>query len=67
MFLGVWFLYQFFEANFGFFAARSDGGGTAFFAHVGGFVLGLIAARLLASTRASATRAGDLAGAGAIP
>ena len=67
VFLGVWFLYQFFEANFGFFAAQANGGGTAFFAHVGGFVFGLIAARLLASTRASGTGAGDLAGAGAIP
>jgi membrane associated rhomboid family serine protease len=67
VFLGVWFLYQLFEANFGFFAARSDGGGTAFFAHVGGFVFGLIAARLLASTRASGAGTGDLAGAGAIP
>ena len=67
VFLGVWFLYQFFEANFGFFAAQANGGGTAFFAHVGGFVFGLIAARLLTSTRASGTGAGDLAGAGAIP
>ena len=67
VFLGVWFLYQFFEANFGFFAARAGGGGTAFFAHVGGFVFGLIAARLLASTRSAGTGAGDLAQAGAIP
>ena len=27
-------------ANFGFFAARANGGGTAFFAHVGGLVFG---------------------------
>src|SRR5262249_55543064 len=35
-FLGAWFLYQFVEANFGLFAAKSNGGGVAFFAHVGG-------------------------------
>ena len=67
VFLGFWFLYQLFEANFGFFAAQANGGGTAFFAHVGGFVFGLIAARLLASTRSAGTGAGDLAQAGAIP
>ena len=67
VFLGFWFLYQLFEANFGLFSTRAGGGGTAFFAHVGGFVFGLIAARLLASTRSARTRAGDLAQAGAIP
>src|SRR6185437_15971634 len=36
-FLGFWFLYQLFEANFGIFAAQANGGGVAFFAHVGGF------------------------------
>jgi membrane associated rhomboid family serine protease len=47
VFLGFWFLYQLFEANFGLFSARANGGGTAFFAHVGGFVFGLIVARWL--------------------
>jgi membrane associated rhomboid family serine protease len=65
VFLGVWFLYQLVEANFGLFATRADGGGTAFFAHVGGFVFGLIAARLLASSRSSGV--GDVAQAGAVP
>ena len=64
-FLGFWFLYQLVEANFGLFSARSDGGGTAFFAHVGGFVFGLVVARLLASSRPS--RAGGLAEAGTAP
>jgi hypothetical protein len=50
VFLGLWFLYQLIEANFGFFAARASGGGTAFFAHVGGFVFGFLAARVLASS-----------------
>jgi membrane associated rhomboid family serine protease len=48
VFLGVWFLYQFVEGNFGLFSASANGGGTAFFAHVGGFLFGLFVARLLA-------------------
>jgi rhomboid family protein len=48
IFLGLWFLYQFISANLGVFAAGSDDGGTAFFAHVGGFVFGVIAATALA-------------------
>jgi membrane associated rhomboid family serine protease len=46
-FLGFWFLYQLFEANLGLFNAKANGGGTAFFAHVGGFVFGFLATRLL--------------------
>ena len=46
-FLGFWFLYQLFEANFGLFNATSNGGGTAFFAHVGGFVFGYVVATTL--------------------
>jgi membrane associated rhomboid family serine protease len=45
IFLGLWFLYQLLEANVGLTSAAS--GGTAFFAHVGGFVLGVIAAVVL--------------------
>jgi len=47
VFLGFWFLYQLVEANFGLFAAKANGGGVAFFAHVGGFIFGLIVAQLL--------------------
>ena len=46
-FLGAWFLYQLFEANFGLFSASANGGGTAFFAHVGGFTFGVLVAKLL--------------------
>jgi membrane associated rhomboid family serine protease len=46
-FLGAWFLYQLVEANFGLFGASSNGGGVAFFAHVGGFVFGYLVARVL--------------------
>jgi len=31
VFLGIWFLYQLVEANFGLFSASANGGGTAFF------------------------------------
>jgi membrane associated rhomboid family serine protease len=51
-FLGAWFLYQLLEGNFGLFAARADGGGTAFFAHVGGFLFGIFVARLMAGATA---------------
>jgi len=40
-FLGFWFLYQLFEANFGLFSPGT-GGGVAFFAHVGGFLFGVV-------------------------
>jgi membrane associated rhomboid family serine protease len=45
VYLGLWFLYQLIEANFGLFSASSNGGGVAFFAHVGGFVFGVLVAR----------------------
>jgi membrane associated rhomboid family serine protease len=38
------------EASFGLFSASANGGGVAFFAHVGGFIFGLLVARLLART-----------------
>src|SRR5689334_22562469 len=44
IFHGLWFLYQLIEANFGLFSATANGGGVAFFAHVGGFIVGLLAA-----------------------
>jgi rhomboid family protein len=67
VFLGFWFLYQLFEANYGLFSARANGGGTAFFAHVGGFIFGFIAARILLPTGRSGAEAGGLAQAGAVP
>jgi membrane associated rhomboid family serine protease len=48
VFLGIWFLFQFVEGNFGLFSAAANGGGTAFFAHVGGFLFGVLVVRLLA-------------------
>jgi membrane associated rhomboid family serine protease len=52
VFLGVWFLFQLIEGNFGLFSASANGGGTAFFAHIGGFVFGLFVARLAAGLTA---------------
>jgi membrane associated rhomboid family serine protease len=54
VYLGGWFLYQLIEANYGLFGAEAQGGGVAFFAHVGGFAFGYLVARGLA-------RAGRLA------
>ena len=56
IFLGLWFLYQLIEASFGLFNASGNGGGVAFFAHVGGFIFGLLAARLLARAGQAAPR-----------
>jgi membrane associated rhomboid family serine protease len=50
VFLGLWFLYQLFEANFGLFSASANGGGVAFFAHVGGFLFGVAVASLAAAS-----------------
>ena len=45
--LGLWFLYQLIEGSFGLFNAKANGGGVAFFAHVGGFVFGVLVTRIL--------------------
>lgn len=41
IFLGIWFLYQFL---FGISTLGSRGGGVAYFAHIGGFIAGLLLA-----------------------
>jgi membrane associated rhomboid family serine protease len=48
-FLGFWFLYQLFEANMGIYSASANGGGVAFFAHVGGFLFGALVTWVLVS------------------
>jgi len=50
-------LYQLIEASSGLFSASANGGGVAFFAHVGGFIFDLLVARLLA--RAGQTAPGE--------
>jgi membrane associated rhomboid family serine protease len=47
VYLGLWFLYQLVEGGFGFVSAAANGGGVAFFAHVGGFVYGVIVTQAL--------------------
>jgi membrane associated rhomboid family serine protease len=59
LFLGLWFLYQVISAHMGLVAPSADDGGTAFFAHVGGFVFGMIAAAALARRGARRTHAAD--------
>lgn len=49
-FLGFWFLFQLWQGGFSLVAPDSVGG-IAFFAHVGGFVFGLLLGRRLAARR----------------
>jgi rhomboid family protein len=51
VYLGLWFLYQLVEGGFGIASAAANGGGVAFFAHVGGFLFGVIVARALLNAR----------------
>jgi membrane associated rhomboid family serine protease len=60
-FLGAWFLYQLVEANFGLFGASANGGGVAFFAHVGGFVFGALVALVLMRAGQAAPQNGGAA------
>ena len=48
LFLGIWILQQALFAYFDLVQPTGEGGGVAYFAHIGGFVLGLAAVRLLA-------------------
>jgi membrane associated rhomboid family serine protease len=51
LFLGGWFLYQFFEGNRALINPADDAGsGVAFFAHVGGFVFGAVLTRIVLGT-----------------
>jgi membrane associated rhomboid family serine protease len=50
IFGGVWFLFQLWQGGFSL-VAPNTGGGVAFFAHIGGFVFGVIAVRLFAARR----------------
>jgi rhomboid family protein len=43
VFLGIWFLFQLWQGGFDLLAPTGSGtGGVAFFAHIGGFLLGVI-------------------------
>ncbi len=45
LFLGFWFRFQLWEGGFSIVQPQA-GGGVAFFAHVGGFVFGVLTVRL---------------------
>jgi membrane associated rhomboid family serine protease len=51
VYLGGWFVYQVIEARYALSAPAAEGSGVAFFAHIGGFVVGWIVARALLDTR----------------
>jgi membrane associated rhomboid family serine protease len=46
--LGIWFVEQILFAAYGLTDPAGDGGGVAYFAHIGGFAFGLLAIRLFA-------------------
>jgi membrane associated rhomboid family serine protease len=50
LFLGIWFLFQLWEGGWEILHPEA-GGGVAFFAHVGGFVFGMLTVYLLARRR----------------
>jgi membrane associated rhomboid family serine protease len=50
LFLGLWFLFQLWEGGFSILQPQA-GGGVAFFAHIGGFVFGLLTVHLVAVRR----------------
>lgn len=50
VFLGLWFVFQLWQGSFSLVAPLT-GGGIAFFAHIGGFVFGMLAVRLFADRR----------------
>ena len=51
LFLGIWFVQQGLFAYFDLLQPAGGGGGVAYFAHIGGFVFGLLLIRVFASER----------------
>jgi membrane associated rhomboid family serine protease len=51
LFLGIWILQQAVFAYFDLLQPTGEGGGVAYFAHIGGFVAGLALIRLFASEK----------------
>jgi membrane associated rhomboid family serine protease len=49
LFLGIWIVQQALFAYFDLFQPQGGGGGVAYFAHIGGFIFGLLAIKLFAS------------------
>jgi membrane associated rhomboid family serine protease len=51
IYLGIWFLYQFYESNYAILSGKSGGNGVAFAAHVGGFLFGALVTWALVRSR----------------
>jgi membrane associated rhomboid family serine protease len=52
IFLGWWFLLQFFNGTLTLLGGRGDFGGVAWWAHIGGFVFGFVVASRFVRRRA---------------
>ncbi len=59
--LGFWFLQQVLFGYFDLANPTGGGGGVAYFAHIGGFVFGLLAIKLFATRRRNRRGGGELA------
>ena len=57
--LGFWFLQQVLFGYFDLAGPTDGGGGVAYFAHIGGFVFGLLAIKLFATRRRDRQRGGE--------
>jgi membrane associated rhomboid family serine protease len=55
IYLGLWFLFQLVEGGYSFTHPEA-GGGVAYFAHIGGFLFGFLAAKLFATGRPTPLR-----------
>jgi membrane associated rhomboid family serine protease len=55
--LGIWFVLQLFVGVGGLGASGEEGGGVAYFAHIGGFVAGMILVALMGGFRRAPARA----------
>jgi len=51
LYLGAWFVLQLVDGGFGLVSATANGGGVAFFAHIGGFAFGFVVTRALLKAR----------------
>jgi hypothetical protein len=50
VYLGIWFLFQLFDGGYAF-TRPEEGGGIAYFAHIGGFLFGLLAVKAFMAGR----------------
>jgi rhomboid family protein len=55
IYLGIWFVFQLIEGGYAFLQP-TEGGGIAYFAHIGGFVFGLLTIKVFSRERARPVR-----------